>query len=196
VVLFAAVFADSINLKSVAGREVVILAADFLLELADFLGKEFDRTAAVGADHVMMAAAIVLVLVAGDAVMEGDFAGQAALCQQFESAVDGGVADAGVFFLHQAVKFVGGEMVAGFEKGMQDYVALRGLLESDALQMAVQYFLGLADHLAGDGGLIIDALLQHGGWNIVRIPSEHLENEIHFQRAATLSRVEYNQSSP
>jgi len=23
--------------------------------------------------------------------------------------------------------------------------------------------LGLADHLAGDGGLIIDALLEHGG---------------------------------
>ena len=133
-VLFAAVFADSVNLKGVAGREVVVLAADFLLELADFLGKEFDGAATVGADHVVMAAAVVLVLVAGDAVMEGDFAGQAALRQQLQRAVDGGVADAGVFFLHQAVEFVGGKMVAGFEEGMQDGVALRGLLQPDSFR--------------------------------------------------------------
>ena len=38
-VLLAAVFADAINLKGVAGREVVIFAADFLLQLADFLEK-------------------------------------------------------------------------------------------------------------------------------------------------------------
>jgi hypothetical protein len=31
--------------------------------------------------------------------------------------------------------------------------------------MAVQDVLGFADHLAGDGGLIIDAFLQHGEWN-------------------------------
>jgi hypothetical protein len=37
--------------------------------------------------------------------------------------------------------------------------------------MAMKDLLGFADHLAGDGGLIIDALLQHGGWNRVRIPS-------------------------
>ena len=119
----------------------------------------------LGADHVVMAAAVVLVLVAGDAVVKGDFAGQAALGQQLQRAVDGGVADAGVFFLHQAVKFVGGKMVAGFEEGAQDGVALRRLLQADALQMPVKDLLGFADHLAGDGGLIIDALLQHGAWN-------------------------------
>jgi hypothetical protein len=31
--------------------------------------------------------------------------------------------------------------------------------------VAVKDLLGLANHLAGDGGLIIDAVLQHGGWN-------------------------------
>ena len=144
------------------GREVMVFAADFLFELADFLGKEFDRTPTVGADHMVMAAAVVLVLVAGDAVVEGHFAGQAALCEKFQSAVNRGVADAGIFFLHQAVQFVGGEMVAGFEEGMQDDVALRSLLQPDGFQVAVKDFLGFADHLAGDGGLIIDALLQHG----------------------------------
>ena len=132
-----------------------------------------------------MTPTVVLVLVAGDAVVESDFAGQAALCQQLQRAVDGGVADAGIFFLHQAMKFVGGEMVAGFEESVQNGVALRGLLKPDVLEMAVKDLLGFADHLAGDGGLIIDALLQHGGWNrvrsnMVRIPSGILKMKFIF----------------
>ena len=145
--------------------EVVVPASDFLLELADSPGKELDRTAAVGADHVVMAAPVVLVFVAGNAVMEGDLAGQSALGKQLQRPVNRGVADARVFFLHQAVQFVGGKMVAGFQKRAQDRVALRGLLQADTLQVPMKDFLGLADHLAGDGGLIIDALLQHVGWN-------------------------------
>jgi hypothetical protein len=46
--------------------------------------------------------------------------------------------------------------------------------------MAVENILGFADHLPRDGGLIIDALLQHG------LASQditgEIENEIHFQR--------------
>ncbi len=72
----AAVFTDAINLKCVTGCRVVVPAADFLLQLIHFMGKEFHRTAAFGANHVVMAAAVVLMLVAGDAVVEGDFAGQ------------------------------------------------------------------------------------------------------------------------
>jgi hypothetical protein len=131
VVLFAAVFANSINLEGVASGEVAVFAAYFLLEAADILREKFDRTAAVGADHVVMAATVVLVLVAGNTVVEGDLAGQAALRQQFQRAVDGGISDVGIFFLHQAVQFVGGEMVAGFEKRMQDDVALCSLFQAD-----------------------------------------------------------------
>ena len=75
-----------------------------------------------------MAAAIVLVLVAGDAIVEGDFAGQAAFGQQFQRAVDGGVADAGIFFLDETVQFLGREVIAGFQKSAQDGVPLLGLL--------------------------------------------------------------------
>jgi hypothetical protein len=81
IVLLAAVFADSIDLKGVTSSEVVVFAANLLFEAAYFLRKEFDGTAAAGADHVVMAAAVVLVLVAGNAVMEGDFAGQSAFGQ-------------------------------------------------------------------------------------------------------------------
>src|ERR1044071_2322241 len=94
VVLFAAVFANPVNLEGVAGGEVLVFVSDLLLEASDFLRKEFHRTAALGADHVVMAAPIVLVLVAGNAVVKGHLAGKAAFGQQFESAVDGGVTDA------------------------------------------------------------------------------------------------------
>ena len=83
---------------------------------------------------MVMAAAVVLVLVARDAVMKGDFAGQSALGQKLERAIDGRVADAGVLFLHQAVQFVGGKMVAGFEECPEDGIALRRLLQADALR--------------------------------------------------------------
>jgi hypothetical protein len=48
--------------------------------------------------------------------------------------------------------------------------------------VAMQDLLGLADHLAGNRGLIIDALLQHGGGQRVRISPGLIENEIHFQQ--------------
>jgi len=163
--LLPAVLTDSINLKGVAGGEVVIAASDFLFEYPDFLRKKFYRAAALGADHVVMAAAVVLVLEARNAIVKGDFAGQSAFGEQFQRAIDSGIADAGVFFLHEAVQFIGGKMVAGFEEGTQDGVALLGLLQPDIFQMAVQDLLSLADHLSRDGGLIIDSLLQHGGSN-------------------------------
>ncbi len=106
-----------------------------------------------------MAAPVVLVLVTGDAVVEGDFAGQSALGEQLERAVNRGVADDGVFFLHQAVQFVGGEMIASFQKGAQNGVALRGLLQANPLEMLVENALRFAHHLRGDGGLVVDALL-------------------------------------
>jgi hypothetical protein len=48
-----------------------------------------------------MAAAVVLVLGAGDAVVEGDLAGQAALGHQLQRAVNGRAAVADVFFRHK-----------------------------------------------------------------------------------------------
>lgn len=162
-VVRAALFAESVNLEGVTGGDVAVLAANFLFELADFGREEFHRTAASSAYHVMVAAAVVLVLVAGNAVMKRDFTGEAALSQKFQRAVDGGVADTGIFLLDEAMQFVGGEVVAGFEEGAEDGIALGGLFESDVFQMAVENILGFAHHLARERGLIVNAFLQHEG---------------------------------
>lgn len=158
-ILAAALFANAVDLKSVTGRQVAMLSPDLLRQFADFLGEEFHRTAAIGAHHVMVTAAVVLMFVTGDAVVKGNFARQSAFREQFQRSINRGVTDAGVFLLHQAMQFVGGQVIAGFKKGAKDCVALGGLLEAHAFEMPVQNLLGLANHLAGETGLVIDTLL-------------------------------------
>lgn len=136
-------------------------ASDFLFQLIHFPGKEFHGTAALRANHMVMTAPVVLVFEAGNAIVEGDFAGESTLRQQLERAINRGVTNASIFLLHQAVQFISGEMVSGFQKRSQDRIALCRLLQADTLKMPVEDFLGFAHHLAGNRRLIIDALLQH-----------------------------------
>ena len=109
----------------------------------------------------MMAPAIVLMLIAGDAVVKGDFAGQSTFGEQFQGAIDGSETDAGIFLLHQPVQFVDGKVLASFEESPQDSVALRRMLQTDTLKMLMQNLLGFTHHLGRDAGLIVNALLQH-----------------------------------
>ena len=163
-VLLAAILAEPINLKGVAGGGVMVPVSDLLLQAVDLGREKFYRTPAPGADHVMVAAAVVLVLLAGDAIMKSDLAGQAAFRQQFQSAVDGSETDAGIFLLHQPVQFVGGEVLACLQERSQYGVALRRMFQANTLEMPMQNLLRFADHLGRDAGLIVNALLQHGNW--------------------------------
>jgi hypothetical protein len=67
----------------------MVLASDFLFDFSNLLREKFNRSSALRAHHVVMAAPVVLVLIAGNAVVEGDLAGQAALRQQLQGAIDG-----------------------------------------------------------------------------------------------------------
>ena len=160
-VLPLALLANAVDLEGVAGCHVSVFAPDLLFELAHFRRKEFNGTAAGCAHHVMMAAAVVLVLITSDSVVKSNLAGQAAFGQQLEGAIHGRISDARVLFLHQAVEFVGGKMIAGIEEGAQDGIALSGLLQAHSLEVAMKNFFGLANHLTGKAGLIVNAFLQH-----------------------------------
>jgi hypothetical protein len=135
--------------------QVFVLAAYLLLNAFDFGGKKLHRAAALGADHVMMIAPLVLVFVTRDAVVERHLAGQPTLGQQLQSAIHGGEPDALILFLDQAGQFVGGKMVARIEKSAQDGVALFRALQADALQMGMEHFFHIAHHLARDRQLIV-----------------------------------------
>ncbi len=161
----AAFLANTIDLKGVAGGRIMVPAPDLLLKVIHFSREKFHRTAALRANHMMMAAPVVLVLVPSNAVMKRDFAGQAAFGQQFERAINRSKADAAILFLHETVQFIGRKVIPGFEKGAQDRVPLGRLLETHPLEMPVQDILRFANHFAGNRRLVINALLQHGDRN-------------------------------
>jgi len=112
-----------------AGGHVTVLASDLLFDFSNLLREKFHRCAALRAHHVVVTAPVVLVLVARDAVMKGNFAGQATTGKQLQGPVDGGESDARVRLLDQSVQLVNREMLARFQKRPQDGVALRRLLE-------------------------------------------------------------------
>jgi hypothetical protein len=80
--LLSAVLAESIDLECVPRSFIVKLAADLLLRLVHFRRKEFHGAAAIGADHVVMTSAVVLMFVAGDAIVKSYFACQSTFCKK------------------------------------------------------------------------------------------------------------------
>lgn len=112
--LLSAFFANPINLEGVPGGDVAMPAPNLLFDLPNLLGEELYRGAALRTDHVVMAAPVVLVLVPGDPIMEGDLAGQPAARQELQRPVDGSKTDARIGLLDQPVEFVDGEVFAGF----------------------------------------------------------------------------------
>ena len=152
---------NAVNLKAVTGCEVVVLLADILLELVEFGRKEFDRAATLRTHHMIVTATVVLMFVAGYAIVKGDFAGESTLGEELESALDGGKSDFGVLLSHLAIEFVGGKVVALLKEGLEDNVALAGQLEANALQMLVKDVRRFAQHFARNRGLIINSLRQH-----------------------------------
>ncbi len=133
------------------------------LDRSDLLREKFDRSAALGTYHVVMTAAVVLMLVTRDAVVKGNFAGQSATSQKLQRPVDSGESYARIGFFDQPMQFVDREMFASFKERPQNCVALFGLLQAHATEMLQENSFRLADVLPRDGRLIVDSFLQHVG---------------------------------
>jgi hypothetical protein len=162
IIFLSACFTDAVDLKGVPGGYIAVLAAHLLFKLSHFRREKFYGRATRGANHVVMASPIVLVLIARNAIVKCDFAGQSAVGEEFQGPVHSGETDVGVFLLHQLVQFVGREMFPGFEKGPQNRAPLFCLLQTDAPQVSQENLLGLAHVLGRDARLIVDSFLQHG----------------------------------
>lgn len=149
-------------MEGVASRQITMLTANLLLKSINFGRKEFDRTATLRADHMVMAAPVVLVLITRDAIVEGYFTREPTFGEQLESPIHRSESNARVFLLHKAVQFIRREVLARFQKGSQNRVPLRRLFQSHSLEMAMEDGLRLEYHLARDAGLIVNSFLQHG----------------------------------
>lgn len=108
-----------------------------------------------------MAAAVVLMLVARNAVVKGNFARESALGEQLERAIDGGHADSRIALAYELMKLLDGEVLVSFKKGEEDGVALLGPFQADAFEMLLKAILRLAQPFLRDRDRIIDAFLQH-----------------------------------
>ena len=146
-----------------AGGHVAVLTANFLFDFSDSFRKEFNRGAALGANHMVMASAVVLVLIPGDAVVKSNLTGKAAASQKFQSPVDGSDTDPRIGFLHQSVQFIDRKMLPSLKESAQNGASLPSLLQSDTAQMLKKNPLSLAHVLLRNGRLIVDSLLQHSG---------------------------------
>lgn len=135
IALPSAVLTNAVNLECVTGRQVMVLAPDFLFDFSDFWQKKLDRSPALRANHVMVTSSVVLVLEAGDPIVEGDLASESASGQQFQRPVHGRKTNARVFLLDQLVQFIGGKMLASLKKRPQNRVTLARLLQPDAAKM-------------------------------------------------------------
>ena len=124
----AANIAEPVNNEVFARGVKKLYSPNLLLHHYVLRRKKNDRRVTLRANHVVVIAAIELVLIARHAVRKRNGAGQAAFRQQFERAVNRGEADLGVFLAHQAEKLVGGEMIARLKKSAQDGVALVSML--------------------------------------------------------------------
>jgi hypothetical protein len=109
----------------------------------EFGGKELDDLAAFGTDHVIVVLVFVVVLVMRTAIAKTHFARKSSFREKFEGTIDGGLTDARVLFLHQAVKVFVGEMLFSSKKNIQNQVSLGGALESLLLNVFEENFLFL-----------------------------------------------------
>ena len=166
-----------------------MLSPDFALDALDFSGEKLDGTAAVGTNHVVVIAAIVLVLVTCDAVVEGDFAGQATFGQQLQRPVNGSEADALVLSAHQSIQIVRRKVIAGIEKRSQNSVALSGVLQSNAPQMVVKDGLRLAHHLGRNRGLVVYPLLRQAlGISTLGVHMRRTPTDFDYQHSTEVLR--------
>src|ERR1700756_260010 len=147
-VLFPAIFTGAVDLECMAGGHKAVLLADLLCQVVNFGGEKLHRTATLRADHVMMATPVVLVLITGNAVVEGNLTRQPTFGQKLQRSVNGREPHSRIFFSHQPVQLVGGKMFTSLKKRAQDRIALRGMLQAHALQVPMKNLLGLPNHLA------------------------------------------------
>jgi hypothetical protein len=161
IVFLSAIFAHTIDLKSVAGGYVMVLVPNFVFDFPNFLREKFHRSSAFRAHHVVMTSPVVLVFVTRNAIVKGDFASQPAARQKLQRAIDSGKPNPRIGLLNQPMQFVDGKMFAGFEECPKDGVALPSLLQANAFQMLKKDAFGFADILPRDSQLIVDSFLQH-----------------------------------
>jgi hypothetical protein len=118
-----------------------VLGGDLVLQRLQLSRKEFNYSATLRTDHVIVVLVLVVVLVVSDAVAKADLARESGLSQQFERAINRGLPDAWIFLLYEPVEVLAGKMLLGAQKHIQNQVSLRSAFEPLLLDVLEKNFL-------------------------------------------------------
>lgn len=110
------------------GEFVLQLGGEALKELGAKVGRDIKKSA-VGKDDVDVLGGVGVIAASGG---RGDAAAQARVAEGFQRVVDGGEADTGAAFVHQAVELLRGWVDLGRGEGLVDVEALLGAAEAPA----------------------------------------------------------------
>jgi hypothetical protein len=124
---------------AVVSNDKAILFGNFLLQAFDFRAVKLNKRVTFCTDQMVMVVMLVLVFVTGTPVVEVDFTGQLGFHQQAQGSIDRRKANGLVALFDQIVEFLNTEMRFGFQKGLQNEVALGCPLEPVLGQVTVKY---------------------------------------------------------
>lgn len=116
--LVSAILADAVKVMHMAAQLEAVFFGHFALEFFNAWIADFYDLAAVKADKVVMVTVRLGDLIAGDAIAEMDFHGKARIAQQFERAIHGGLADAGIALDYVLIKFFKRVVAGQFKKSL------------------------------------------------------------------------------
>ena len=114
----AAILADAVEVMHMTAQFEAVFFGHFALEFFNARIADFHNLAAVKADKVVVMAVRLGDFVAGDAVAEVDFHGQASIAKQLERAVHGGLTDTGIALDDVLIKFFKRVVPRQFKKGL------------------------------------------------------------------------------
>ena len=118
-----------------------VLCGHRILQRFEFRREKLDDLAALGTDHVIVMLMFVIMFVVRTSIAEAHFTGESGFSQNLERAIDGSLADGGVFLLHESIKVFIREVFFGAQKNIQDEVTLRRALQPVLLNVFKKDFL-------------------------------------------------------
>jgi hypothetical protein len=122
--------AQAEDLQPVTAHGKIVLLDNLLLQALDTQALELDDLSTIGADKVVVVMVTLAGLVKGLPGAEVPLLGDAALGEQLQGAVDGGITDAGMLATNPEIQTLGGKMIGGVQKFVKDRLPLAGRLQT------------------------------------------------------------------
>jgi hypothetical protein len=140
--------AGAVQFESVPFDGEAMVRGNLSLELFDAPILEFDDSAAVEADQVIMVLILIAGFIARLAVTEMTLLGNAALGKQFQGTMHGGITDPRVFLAQTEIEVLGGEVGSGPQELFENQFPLLGGFQTPAQEVVFElvFCLGFEHH--------------------------------------------------